>query len=328
MPKHAYVAYKVTVTKAGHPDTPLDVGNFDGKGADLVAYFHGFLRCLNEEFIRREKFDQYLAIPILEPSGRKIEFTTEYGRYGLQGTLVDTTSGEKTHSYDEDESPVIETRNMLASPKEGRWAILLAERYGGRGAATVVLSEFKRAFRLRFANEELIVKYDGLLDPNAWAMYVENAEMTEMQIKRYGPSSDFSDPIAAKSIGKVSSRILPNRGQKTFGRAFRDRVISREILAQEIIGIPVEDGDEVELKLNDGQQQHSVILGAEENPVLAYFLGGKHDDRPSDAAIYAEMRKKILDAKSNLGLTLPNQWKDGDWDPSLLDVKLEPIRDS
>ncbi|MFG1646978.1 hypothetical protein ACGFMK_42440 [Amycolatopsis sp. NPDC049252] len=328
MSKYAYVAYRVTVSKSGQPDDPLDVGNFDGKGADLVAYFHGFLRCIGEEFIRRQKYDQYLAVPELVPRGRRVEFVTEYGRYGLQGTLVDTISGEKTHSYDEDESPVVETRNMFVSPAEGRWAIFLAERYGGRGAASLILSEFKRAFRQCFENEELIVKYDGLLDPAAWAEYVEKADMTEMQVKRFGPSPDFADPVAAKSVGRVVSRVRPMRGQKGFGRAFRDKIISREIRAQDIIGIPVIDGDEVELKLNDGEQQRSVILGEEANPVLAYFLVGDKEERPSDGAVYAAMRKKVIDAKANLGLTLPQQWKDGTWDDSLLSVKLEPIRDS
>jgi hypothetical protein len=183
MAKHAYVAYKLYVTKYRQPDDLLNVGNFDSKGSDLLTLFHAFLRDVSTEPLRDDRRERYLSISYAKAKGRTVRFKTEFGRFGVSGTLIDTTSGDTTHSYHEDESPVVETRNLLASPQDGDWAILLAERYGGRGSVTAVLGEFKRAFQHRFQEDGLILKYDGLMDPDAWDKYVDEADMTELKVK-------------------------------------------------------------------------------------------------------------------------------------------------
>ncbi|MEV8611947.1 hypothetical protein AB0383_29130 [Amycolatopsis sp. NPDC051373] len=327
MAKHAYVAYRLTVTKLRKPDEPLKLGNFDGRQTDILELFNGFLNGLKKNALRREKLNQYISILRIDPKGRAIEFDAYYGRYGSSGSIIDTTSGQTTHQYDEEESPVQMTRNLIASPKDGTWAIFLAERYSGRGAATALIREFKQAFRSRFEQDKLIVNFDGLVDSDAWAQYVDKADMKEMKIKRFGPSSDIADPLVTKSVGRVTSIIQPRRGQGSFPRSLREKLVSREITAQEIIGIPVADGDEVELALDDGRQQRSILLGEAEHPILSYVLAEDDDERPTNAQVRAQMVAKVSEAKSKLGLTLAHDWEDGQWSGEALEVKLEVERD-
>ncbi len=326
MAKHAYVAYRITVTKLRDKDE-LNVGNFDGRGSDLLTLFHAFLSDIASEPLQEKKYDRLLMISSLDPRGRTVHLKAKYGRFGLSGTLVNATSGEITYSYDEDESPVSETRNMLACPKNGKWAVFLAERYGGRGAASMLIGQFKRAFRSRFGSDGFIVRFEGLMDPDAWAKYVNEADMKELQIKRWGPSPDIADDLTAKSVGRIVSHVKPHRGQKSFPRAFREKITRGEIRAQEIIGIPVKDDDEVEMVLDDGQQQRSLILGETEIPILAYLLAEDTDERPADDEVRHAMLEKVSDLKARLQLALPSDWSEGEWGHKELSVKLDPVRD-
>ncbi|GAB3452833.1 hypothetical protein [Actinophytocola sediminis] len=327
MAKHAYVAYKLYITRFRQPDELLNVGNFDSQGSDLLTLFHAFLNDITVEPLRDGRRERYLSISYLNPRGRTVRFKTEYGRFGISGSLIDTTSGDTTHSYHEDESAVVETRNLLTSPTSGNWAILLAERYGGRGSVTMVLSEFKKAFQQRFNSDNFLFKYDGLMDLAAWEKYVDNADMTELKIKRWSPASDIADPVIAESVGHVVSHVKPRRSQKRFPRTVFQKLVTQEISAQSIVGIPPREGDEVELVLNDGIQQRSIILGEVETPILAYILSDDQNDRPSDGIVHDAMLAKVADAKRTLGLTLTHDWKDGDWGDDMLSVKMEAIRE-
>ncbi|MBW4716210.1 hypothetical protein [Saccharothrix obliqua] len=327
MAKHAYVAYKLTVTKARQADTLLNLGDLEATGIDFLALFHGFLSDVQAKPIKDERFGRYLDIESISPRGRCIRFITQYGRYGTTGRLIDTTTGDTTHDYDEDESAVSPTRNLLASPESGDSAVFLAERYGGRGAASMILGQFKRAFKQRFEDDNLIFNYEGLLDQAAWDKYVQNADMTAIEVTRHGASSDFADGSVAKAVGKIVCAVKPRWGERRFPRTVRDRVLSSEVKAQEVIGLKAQDDDEVELVLNDGVQQKRLLVGQPGVPVLVYPVADDNADRPTDDEVYAAMRQKVSELRTSIGLKLPYAWEAGEWGRQQLGVALAAVRD-
>ncbi|PWV81878.1 hypothetical protein SAMN05421630_106111 [Prauserella marina] len=192
----------------------------------------------------------------------------------------------------------------------------------------MVLSQFKRAFRRRFDSADLLVKHEGLMDSDAWEKFIESAEMTALEIKRFGLSSDRSHPMAEKTVGKIVTQVKPNWGEKKFPRRLRDAIIDGDVRAQELVGMPALDADEVEAVLEDGNQQRRLLIGQAAVPILAYPIAEDRDERPADAQVYAAMEEKVSEVNGKLGLKLPYDWKAGQWSDEALSVKLDAIRDS
>jgi hypothetical protein len=131
----------------------------------------------------------------------------------------------------------------------------------------------------------------------------------------------------AKSVGKIVCAMKPRWGEKRFARFIRDRVINRDIKAQELIGLKVEDTDEVELVLNDGTQQRRLVVGQTDVPILVYPIADDRDERPADVEVFEAMKAKVSDLRSTLSLQLPYGWETGTWGNDQLAVALAAVRD-
>lgn len=327
MSKHSFVAYKLTVAKARKPDAPFNLGNMNDSGVDFLSLFHGLLSDIQGKPIDDQKYERYLSVEELHPAGRSVGFICESGRYGASGRLVNVKSGIKTKDIDEDESPVVVTRNFLACPESGHWAVLCAERYGGRTAGRMILTTFARAFREKFSSDEYVFKFEGLMDPPAWAAYLQNANMTAIEVSRYGASSDLSDGVVGSTIGRVSCVVKPKRGLKMFSRDTRDGILGKKIQAHDIIGLQYHEGDDTEIVLDDGTQQRRILIDQTEPPVLMYPISDDTQPRPDDIAAFAAMQSKVVDLRRTLGLHLPDGWESGTWSNARLNVALAAIRD-
>ncbi|USX51231.1 hypothetical protein [Lentzea sp. HUAS12] len=323
MAKHAYVAYLVSVHQANKPDDKYKLDNVAGKGVDLLPLVHGFLVDIAAQHVVDNRYERILATRGIDPSGRTVSFLAAYGRFGTTGELVNALDGETTHSFDEDESPVSITRNMFVMPDRSNFGLFLAERYGGRGAASMVMSQLRAAFKNHFASDNVTLRVEALLDHGAWRDYLDRADVLSVNVNRYEVSSDIADPVISKNVGKASFSVRPKRGQKKFARAVKDALINGELRAHELFGIPVRDLDETTLDLYDGNQQRRLLLGSEDPVSLVYPLADDSaEERPSDDVVYASMRQRVEILKSSLGFELGSNWSNSPWSREELGAKM------
>jgi hypothetical protein len=217
---------------------------------------------------------------------------------------------------------------MIVIPRRAKFGFLLCERYGGRGSATVIRTIIERAFRRRFGESGVVIRFEALLNATAWAAFVGNADLKSIKVNRYSRSSDVADGIDISQIGKVTCSVKPRRGLGRFPAAIKDAILDRSLSAQDLIGIPAGVDDDVSLQLDDGDQQKQLILGHEEPPNLIYMINRDGDDRPDSAAVFKEMTTRLeSELAIQAGVQLAENWRDGSWTEEDLAVKMPAMRD-
>ncbi|MEV1003579.1 hypothetical protein [Nonomuraea sp. NPDC050202] len=329
MAKYAFAAYTLKISPSNQPERLLNVSDIDGRGTDLIHLIHGFLRDVQAEPLRNNLYEHYLSIEDVSANGRCITFTAEYGKFGLQGNIKNVRTNEKTHQYGEDESPVIPVRHMVVVPTNKDTALFFAERCGNRGAATMFLTQLLKAFRRRFADQgNLMLRKESLTDERSWQQFLERARLTQIKVVRYDVGHDLADGLSVSNIGDLEYTIKPVR-TGALGKSLMDRLLNQTVKVEtQILGLrDGVDADEVRLKLTDGEQQRSIVLGDDNFPTLVYPIRSTGDERPSDDYVYKEMNDKIEQLARDLLLELPSDWMTGAWDAAATSVRLKAVRD-
>ncbi|MGB2569282.1 hypothetical protein ACPFP2_12635 [Micromonospora citrea] len=327
MPKHSFAVYGLFVAPRMRPNLRLRVDNIDGQGASLLHLTYGFLRNVQSQPIDDTRHKQYFSIDTLDASGTRICFGADYGKYGVEGEIVNRTNHETTHTFGADESTLTTARNMVIVPPGGHMAILLAERYGGRGAASFFMRQLKSAFRGRFGGDYLLHD-ENLIDQEAWRDYLANAKLTGIKVVRYDASHDLADRIKPEVVGRLEYEMKPRRGVKSFGQAVKDAFLRKDIQAQQMFGLrEALDSDETRLSLDDGHQQRQVVIGKEEPPALVYVLPHEGKDRVKDDVIFGHMDLVVPSLCRQLHLELSPDWREGAWTDEQLAIRMEVIRE-
>jgi hypothetical protein len=328
MATHAFVAYRLTVAPFGHPRELVDLSNIDGRGADLRDLAHGFLKNIRGAAFIDEDNKNYLTVEGTHPSGRTIRFAGRYGRYGQQGdNIIDVDSGRSIHELGDKDAYTTRVRNMIVVPSDSKSGFFLAERYGGRGLASMFLRQFMLAFRQRFESDKYILHSEGLTNGEAWQEFLEEADLARVRVIRYRVPSDIADNVEGRDVYTLSYSATPGRGQKFFPRPVRDGLLNGTTKPQTILGLsPDTEIDETRLEMVGAEWQKDFALEQERTPILIYPLGDDNDPRPADTEVYQQMEEAVAGLCPSLGVDLPSGWQQGAWTRDSLAVPLEAVR--
>ncbi|MCG8914823.1 hypothetical protein L6E12_03325 [Actinokineospora sp. PR83] len=326
MARSAFSIYQLWVAPTRKPDDPVNMSNIDGNGTDFLSLFNAFLTDIKARPLVKPKYSLYLDVQYLASAGRMIEMEIEHGRYGLEGKVVDVKSGSTTKNIGIDESTVTNTRSLIVTSENAPHALFMGEKYGSQTSATKLLSAFKRSFSDRFHADHLVFHYNSLMDETAWQKYLETAQMQSIEVHKTQTSSDIADGIVRNSIGRIVCTVKPRRGEGSFARTLRDRILNGDLKAQTIIGVASHDDDEVEIVLDNGTQQRRLIIGSADVPVLFYPLSDDGQPRPLNGDVFKEMRSKVLEIAPIIGMSLPSDWDSRPWTRQQRSVKLAANR--
>ncbi|WP_428963938.1 hypothetical protein [Micromonospora fluostatini] len=327
MAKHAFAVYGLKVAPRMHPENKVDVANIDGNGLSVAHLARGFLASIRDSPFTDDRYQQYFSVNDISPAGQQVRFTAGYGGYGQEGEMINVKNHETTHKFARDESATVLSRNMLVVPDKGDTALYFAERYGGRGSASFFLRQMKAAFRRRMLNEQLILHHESLIDHQAWSEYLQRAKLTGVQVVRYGISSDIAEGVSADVVGRLRYEVKPRRGAAGLGQRLKDLLLSKEVKAQQILGLSAElEKDETRLDLDDGNQQRQLIIGREEPPALAYLIPYKGDGRPTDDVVFGAMERVVPVLMQQLGMEISSNWNKGAWSADQLNVRMGAVR--
>ncbi|WP_405087973.1 hypothetical protein [Microbispora sp. NBC_01389] len=331
MARYAVAAYAIRVTPMGQNEKCINLSDLNGRGLDLSHLTHAFVKDIQKRPFKNEQFGHYLSVERVQAEGRCISFSAEYGRYGVEGNIKNVRTNRKTHKYGADESPVVSVRNMLVVPPNADAAIFLAERCGGRGAATAFLGHLIKSFNRRFANEHLVLRKEGIADKEAWNKFVEKARLTQIKAIRYTQGHDIADGVnglQATNIGKLEYTVKPKRSS-SLAKQLMSMIMDQSIKPEtQILGL--REGfevDEIRLQLTDGDQQKEVIMGRDGFPTLVYPIKVAEGERPSDEVIYDFMADIAQQLAQGLLLELPSDWRTGSWGRKSKSVSFEAVRD-
>lgn len=322
-----FAAYSFKVAPRSRPAETVRLDDLDGSGLSLLHLIHGFLQDLSATPYADHRYQQYFATESIEPRGNTLRFGANFGRFGFQGEIVDTTTHETTHEFGEDESAVTGTRNLVVILPGGTHGLFFAERYGGRGGATLFARELRKAFGARMDIDRLLLHAESLIDEAGWTEYINGAKLTGIKIVRYGLDSDIAGGLSAETVGRLVYEVKRRRGVGSFGQAIKQRLLDGELKAQQIMGLEMLDTDETQLTLDDGTQQKQLVIGRDEPAALVYMIEQSGDDRPSDEAVYLAMEQKAEELGRRLGLEFPTGWQRGGWASEQLGIKMEAVRD-
>jgi hypothetical protein len=326
MSRHAFAAYGLYVSPRYRPNDRLPLDDIGGTKIGLLSLIHGLLQDLKNQPLREEKSEDYLLIDDIDPTGSRIHFNAEYGKFGIEGGIRDTRSHKTTHTYGADESATVPIRNMVLCLPRSKTAILLTERYGNRGVGSIFLRQLEAAFRQRFS--DFILHSESLIDNEQWRAFRERAKLTSVKVVRYKRSHDIADGVDPKVIGRFVYEAKPRWGSVGLGDALKNGLLGGNLKAQDILGLSNEqDADETRLTLNDGDQERQVVLGRENLPALVYTVEHDGKDRAKDAVIYDEMNNVVPVLTKQLGLELPDDWDSADWPKAQLAVKMGAVRE-
>lgn len=321
--KHAFAVYVLSLNERGRPSDRISLRNV--RDQDFLHLLHGLLKDVEDQHVRAEKSQHILTVEDVVPAGRAVKFKTQYGRFGLHGRIVNVETARVTHEYDDTESPVSPTRNMFVIPEHGEFGLLLAERYGGSGAATMIKSTLNWALRAKFS-DEYTLHFEAMHDTQAWQAYVQRAEMLELSINRYRMSSDRADRTLVDVVGKEARVFKPRRGVR-FPASAKNGLLNRTVRAHDLVGIEFSDEDEVMVSLDDGNQKKQVSIQQAEPPSLVYEVADDTADRPTDTEFYAEMVRKAPELASEAHFSLPTGWISGEWTEDAKKVTMRAHRD-
>ncbi len=269
---------------------------------------------------------QYLTITSITPSGRTIRFEGKYGPYGQSGNnIIDVESSKSIHELGDKDAYTTRVRNMIVVPSNSSVGFFLAERYAGRGLASIFLREFGRAFRAKFSAEKYLLRWEGLTNGQAWQAFLEDAQLAQVRVIRHAVPRDIADEPSAKNLYNLSFSAKPIRGQRFFPRSIRDGLINGTIKPHTILGLsPDMEFDETRLQMQGSAWQRDFALD-QQSPVLIYPVGDD-ENRPSDDEIYGRMEEVVTELCPTLGVDLAAGWQQGAWSPEALAVALEVIR--
>jgi hypothetical protein len=327
MATHAFVAYRLTVSPAGHPDDFVNLTNIDGQGANLRHLAYGFMKDIQSSPFVDDSGKQYLAIPEIAPVGMATRFVGRYGHYGQPGNnVIDVQTSKLIHEFTDSDAFTTRLRNMLVVPDSSSTALLLAERYSGRGLTSIFLRELKRAFRAKY--DKYILRSEGLTNGEAWQAFLANAKLAKVRVMRHYIPSDIADEPAEEHVYDLVYSAKPSRGQKFFPQVIKDRLLHGEIRPNEILGLdPEMEFDETRLEMHGDDWQKDFALD-QQMPVLIYPVAGNAQQRPSDEQMYEAMEKAITELCPTLGVDLAAGWQSGVWPAGALAVALEAVRGS
>lgn len=267
-----------------------DVGALPDGGDSLGSFIEKTLGDLDPSSMVDDAKQSYATIEgDIVSVGNTILANVAIGSYGEQGATRHVLTHVKEHEHDPDNAHTVTARVLFYVPTAGTAALMFTEYVHNRGAGRQLLHQLKMAWIDRFHGYTL--RDLTVSEPQTW---LAAAQLEAVEAMVYGHASDIADQGIPKTVGDLTYRLEPAKGQRYLPEgvwaALRERTLSRANL----LGIPEgHEPDEVTVTLGDGDRHKTMVLGRERTPRVRYLLCDHLAPVPDDAAFIRFCETKV-----------------------------------
>lgn len=279
-------------------------------GAKKLDFYDFALKALsnpnivNQSDARKGRYCRILNV-VPDEEHRMIHIEARVGPYGEPGEIIDTTTGSVQEEHDGDKANALTQRAILMVPADrGVTAFLGLENLSGMpnplgdAIKNIISEEWDKK------NGEWMLEIDTVVRGDAW---IASADLAEVQLKYNHKRADFADDPTSAREGRMVAVFEPKRGDKFFPKNWFPAISAgNKGLAAAVLGFE-DEPDEVLVKLGDGDQQRTFVVGKERTPSVRVLLSDHGEVRPSDLkfkeATVSEV-KDIVDRTSADGWNL------------------------
>lgn len=228
----------------------------DLAGPSLCEVFLDWCNTVDQEVLRDEKLNTWLNIEsALMYSDAIVLVKLAIGKWGEEGKLLESDTGETIMEIGENQAATGATRAALFVPPFGEAALFFSESSNRGCGGSKLLPKFASYWSKK--SDEITMTRDRLVE----AELVDEARVKEIEVRYYIAPSDIADSFG-EGFGYISHTIHSKRRGKGLPPAVFDSLKSKPMLANRYVGIRVDDSvnQEVYVTLQVGGKTKKIAL--------------------------------------------------------------------
>lgn len=228
-----------------------------------------------------------------DPARRTIMVEARIAPYGEPGQIIDTTTDEVQEEHDGEKTNALTQRAVLVVPRnKGTEAYVGVENLSGManplGDATKRILE--DAWNKKFGN--FLLENEVVVRGDAW---LKAADLAEVRLKYKKKTADFADDPVSVRHGRMVAVFQPEIGQRYFSKSLLPLLSTGDKkIAAAALGIQ-DEPDELQVKLGDGAQQKTFVIGRERTPAVRVLMTDHGIARPSDQEFVKASLSEVRD---------------------------------
>lgn len=274
----------------------------DLEGEDLLDVFDTWVHGIDVSQTHNEKRQTWVSVKsVVRYAPRVVLLDLLVGAYGEPGEVVDTSTGKPVGQIEDHEAPTGQNRALLFVPERGERAYFLSEESSRGSAGGRILRLFKSHFSQ--LTDRITMETSTVSEGEAWR---EAAELTEVEVRVTGKSSDVADGLTVK-VGRISYIARPERKQR-FPGSLLD-ALRRTDVAAEVVSVNElpEDHDVFVTMTRDGRSK-KFQLGTEVTPAIRELLNDSDRDPLTTATLVETCTEKVRELSERTGGEWHTAW--------------------
>lgn len=328
MTNFGYMFFTFRAHRHGQGGVPLVLGQLyevpqgavvSRSQTDAVVTLYGLLNGMVGH--RIDERHKHLGIASVKPTGRTINFTLELGTSGQNSTFVDPKAGKTVFKREGRHIETGQRRGLFVVPTTSTVGLLALEsqsRSTGREQLTAAL---KRGFR---THTGLILDFDAVVHEEALSAFLAQAKVNAITLRRSGLPHDIAEQLEVRQpdehLGRMELTISRGRigefKQQLADKFRRDKEARTQLLSAGNL-----DFDEVNVKLQLGERNTTLLVSADKMPTFVYHLSSR--ERPTDQRFYDEVIAMVPEVAQAFGAIVGGGWQTGEWSEEALTTEIQ-----
>lgn len=296
------------------PDKYLDVASLPDN-SDLLHLIYAVWNGLERNTLRDRERQRYCEPESRIAKGRAVAMTAMVGVYGDPASIRDVDSGTERMSHAGDLTNSFPLRTVALVPKMGTSAFLFIEHVTGVIFGQRFLDELKLVWSQRFP--EYTLQAETLTRPDAW---LANARLEAVTAEVYKHDLPLEEKGKSSTVGILTTVLEPPKGAGALPRALLTKLSNGKAKRAKLLGLR-EEPDEVKVKLGDGEQSRTFVLGKDRTPPVRILVSDYGDPMLSQKGFRAWCSKEAAGHFNTLGVDWEQSFLDGKWSVETLALK-------
>lgn len=287
-------------------------------GSDFLHFAHAVWRGLQPNTLQDRAHQRYCEPASSYPRGRAFVATARVGNYGDPASVRHVETGEERLRHDGELANSIDLRIAIVVPTRGTVALAFIEHVSGLVFGQRFLDHLEAAWGQKFP--AYVLNRQTLTRPDAW---IESASLSEVVAETFKHPVNLEDVGQPGTVGRLRSVILPPRGQRYLPTKLWEKLRGGGVDRAALLGLP-EEPDEVAVKLGDGDQEKTFVIGNERTPPVRHLLTDYGVTQYSEHAL---LRWALAETQP-IAAIVGGDWQthgssiDEEWDAEALQLKV------
>lgn len=252
----------------------------DVLGIDVLDEFEKWARSLPSDHFKNPTTQFYGTKPDVDRRNRLVFATMRTGHYGTAGDqVVNTSTHSPSFTTAEVDAQTVETRCGMLVPPGASKGLFFIEKQGFEGCGHHLLPSFNAHLKDLASQQtrrdgrpyNLVVKTDTVVAADAWLRQAQMEAVTGI-VHHYSPDLADAMPLHPEEV-LFSSTLQPVKGNSFLPSWYKQLVFNQKLGAAAYLGFPGEAPyDELVVKMGDGAQSKTMVIGREKTPGIRLLL--------------------------------------------------------